>query len=150
MGKKIDYEYVKQDFERKNYTLISTEYIGIKSKLDYICNRHEKLGIQNVTYENFKAHKNNCVECRREGKRNNPKRIDQHYDKMFIKYKNKICEKVGNEYTLNRILSKNKKIHLDLTHNICGNKLIVEQNKFLNRNYRCKNPLCPNKQKMVT
>lgn len=70
MGKKISYEQVKQDFERKNYTLISTEYVGIKSKLDYICNKHEDLGVQNVTYENFKAHENNCVKCRSEKKRN--------------------------------------------------------------------------------
>lgn len=146
MGKKISYEQVKQDFERKNYNLISTEYVGIKSKLDYICNKHKDLGVQNVTYENFKAHENNCVKCRSEKKRNYLRKIDKHYNEIFIKYKNKVFDKVGNEYTLNQIVSKNEKIHLDLKHNICGNEFIIEQNKFLNKNCRCKNPSCPNKQ----
>ncbi len=146
MGRRINYEYVKQDFEKKNYTLVSTEYTGIKSKLDYICNKHKKLGVQSVTYESFKNRENNCEICKRENKRIFPKRVDLHYDELFAKYKDKVFNEVGNEYTLNKIFSKNEKIHLDLTHNSCGFQYIVDQHKFLNKNCRCNNPLCPSKK----
>lgn len=37
MGKKLSYEEVQADFEREGYTLLSQEYLGNNSKLDFIC-----------------------------------------------------------------------------------------------------------------
>jgi hypothetical protein len=37
MSKKLTYEFVKAQFEKENYILVSTEYIEAHNKLDYIC-----------------------------------------------------------------------------------------------------------------
>jgi hypothetical protein len=40
--KKLTYEFVRDKFEKENYTLLSEEYIGNKAKLAYRCNKgHE-------------------------------------------------------------------------------------------------------------
>ena len=36
-NKKLTREFIKQDFEEKDYTLSSKEYLGAHTKLDYIC-----------------------------------------------------------------------------------------------------------------
>ena len=42
MPKKLTYEYVKGKFEEEGYKLLSDEYIGAHSKLDYICPEKHK------------------------------------------------------------------------------------------------------------
>ena len=55
--KKPSYNYVKDCFERKGYTLLSTEYINNRTKLLYICPRgHE----HSITWHSFN---NGCI-CR--------------------------------------------------------------------------------------
>ena len=39
-NKPYEIEYVKEQFEKKDYTLISEEYKNKNTKLDYICNKH--------------------------------------------------------------------------------------------------------------
>ena len=41
-------------FDQYNYILHSTEYVNAKTKLEYICMRHEDRGIQSITYNNLK------------------------------------------------------------------------------------------------
>ena len=58
-SKKLTYEYVKSEFEKEGYTLLSKEYIGNTSKLDYICpNGHTR----SITWHDFDAGKR-CKLC---------------------------------------------------------------------------------------
>jgi hypothetical protein len=42
MGKKLTIEYIRDEFEKEGYTLLSEEYVGSGKKLDYICSKgHE-------------------------------------------------------------------------------------------------------------
>lgn len=42
MSKKLTYEFVKNKFEERGYTLLSKEYIGSNQRLDFICNKNHK------------------------------------------------------------------------------------------------------------
>ena len=44
---------LKLMFECKGYILLSEEYLGVKSKLLYICKKHQDFGAQGITYGNF-------------------------------------------------------------------------------------------------
>lgn len=47
--KKLTYEFIKSEFEKEGYTLVSKEYINSKTKLDYRCPKeHEHSMILNV------------------------------------------------------------------------------------------------------
>jgi len=37
MAKRLTYEFVKEQFEKEGYKLLSTEYINCEQKLDYVC-----------------------------------------------------------------------------------------------------------------
>lgn len=112
-NKRYDYKYVKSKFEEKDYTLISTEYKNTKEKLDYICNKHKEVGIQNVSFASFKLNDCNCKKCINKnaiGKHHNvPKRIIKNYDEYFEKYKNKLFDEVGEEYSLQKIEIENNR-----------------------------------------
>jgi len=49
----ITYDLVLQEFEARNYILVSTKYINNSTKLQYICPKHEDKGIQEITFANF-------------------------------------------------------------------------------------------------
>lgn len=59
-------ESIKKEFQKKDYELISTTYTNKNIKLDYICNKHKDVGIQQVSYASFKKNKNNCKLCEKE------------------------------------------------------------------------------------
>jgi hypothetical protein len=46
MSRKLTYEFVKEQFEKENYILVSTEYIEAHNKLDYICPKGHKHSIK--------------------------------------------------------------------------------------------------------
>lgn len=48
------WEDIIETFKKRDYTLISTEYVSAKSKLEYVCNKHKEQGIQSITYYNLK------------------------------------------------------------------------------------------------
>ena len=52
MTKKLTYEFVKSQFEKEGYTLLSKEYINSDTKLDYRCpNKHK----HSITWSNWKS-----------------------------------------------------------------------------------------------
>lgn len=60
MGKKLTYEFVRNKFEERGYTLLSREYINSGSTLLYKCkNGHER----SVTWDRFKQGVS-CSKCR--------------------------------------------------------------------------------------
>jgi len=145
-NKRYDYEYVKSKFKKKDYTLVSEEYKNKNEKLDYICNKHKEFGIQKVSFASLELNNCNCKKCINEnavGKRHNvPKLTIKNYDEYFEKYKNKLFNEVGEEYSLQKIDVKNKKTMLYLIHNKCNQPYPIEQYKFFKRKYRCQNPDC--------
>ena len=59
---KITYEKIKQEFEDRNYTLISTGYQNKNQDLEYICNKHNNRGVQKIRYSNFSRNRG-CAYC---------------------------------------------------------------------------------------
>lgn len=57
---KFTYEYVKEFIEAVGYTLLSTEYINIQSKLEMICPEGHHC---NMIFNNFKNNGARCAEC---------------------------------------------------------------------------------------
>lgn len=59
------YEYIKQEFEKRDLILISTEYKNNEQKLQYICNKHKDKGIQETRYSSL-IYMDGCAFCSRE------------------------------------------------------------------------------------
>ena len=49
MPRKKTFEEVKQMFDNRGYILVSTEYVDVHSKLQYICPKHPDI-IQEISY----------------------------------------------------------------------------------------------------
>lgn len=62
MAKKLTYEFVKQQFEERGYQLLETEYINARTKMAYICLKHQDEGVQYTTYDNL-SHGVGCMYC---------------------------------------------------------------------------------------
>lgn len=56
---KHTYEFIYNEFKKENYTLISTEYINAKTKLDYICDKGHKHSMEYSSWKNG----NRCPSC---------------------------------------------------------------------------------------
>lgn len=59
MAKKHTIEFIRDQFEKRGYTLISTVYNGNKEKLYYLCPKH---GEQSISYDNL-SHGKGCKRC---------------------------------------------------------------------------------------
>lgn len=69
--KKYDIEFVKNEFEKEGYTLVTEEYVNTSQRLDYICPKH---GMKHTTFNHFYNNKKRCDECfyeRNSGENNN-------------------------------------------------------------------------------
>lgn len=56
---KLSYDFVKKQFEKEGYVLLSEEYVNAQQKLDFICpNGHR----HNITWGMFQTG-NRCVDC---------------------------------------------------------------------------------------
>src|ERR1700688_674022 len=65
MATKFTYEKVKEEFSKKNYILLSTEYTGCFEKLNVICpNGHD----HSVSFNNFYNHGTICPTCSKKKK----------------------------------------------------------------------------------
>ena len=152
-NKRYDYEYVKSKFEEKDYTLVSEEYKNKNEKLDYICNKHKEFGIQKVSFASLELNNCNCKKCISEnskGKHHNYlKHTIKNYDMYFEKYKNKLFDEVGEEYSLEKINVENKRTILYLTHNECNQSYPTDQYKFFKEKCRCQNPKCKFERKSL-
>ena len=150
-------EYVKEQFEKKEYTLLSTEYKNKNTKLDFLCNKHKYIGVQKVSFASFSNNKCNCSECISELRTKNwykcrnfkPITQEEFYNKHFEKYKEKLFNEVGNEYELLNVRNEKGKLVLDLLHNKCNSLYSVEQSKFFKRKDRCQNKNCIHERKSI-
>lgn len=64
---KHDYEFIKEEFNKKNYILISKEYVDANTFLEYICKKHINEGIQKITYGNL-SQNHGCYYCGKESR----------------------------------------------------------------------------------
>lgn len=138
-------EYVKEQFKKKEYTLLSNVYKNTNTKLDYICNKHKNIGIQKVTFSSFLTNSHNCSACKSEFnsinwyKNRNFTSItpEDFYNKHYEKYKKKLFDVVGTEYELLNVFKKCNRTYMKLKHSNCGTIYDVEANHFFSRGQRC-------------
>ena len=88
--RKFTIEEVRETCEQKDLTLISTEYVDVKSPLAIICNKHKDKGIQYKSYDRLRQNKYGCIYCA-----NAQSGICSHIDIEIIK---KECKKSNFEF----------------------------------------------------
>ena len=99
MGTKLNIEYVRSEFEKYGYTLLSEEYTHNNTKLDYICPKgHE----HNITWHNWQ-YGYRCSFCAR-----NVKLTIEYIKSEFDKYGCTLLSKeyIGNKNKLHYTCSK--------------------------------------------
>jgi len=92
MPKRLTYEFVKEQFEKEGYILVSEKYINNHQKLNYICPNNHKGSIRYNDFQ-FKKRCAECVGC----KRYNITEIKQKVKKLIEGYK---C--LSNKYKNNK------------------------------------------------
>ena len=93
------YEFVKGEFDKIDYILVTQEYVNNTQPLDYLCKKHMEYGIQITNYADIKQHKSACRLCAND-------RISNFHRNSF--------EDVKNEYNnLGYILLSNMSEYVD-------------------------------------
>lgn len=62
--RRYSYQYVNGKFNEKDYTLISSSYSNADEKLDFVCNKHSELGVQQTTFWSVLTANCSCQKCR--------------------------------------------------------------------------------------
>lgn len=62
MSKKLKIEFIRAEFKKEGYELLTKVYEGSKQKLEYICSDPEKHR-HSMTWSNWKHNKRRCPEC---------------------------------------------------------------------------------------
>lgn len=82
---KPSWDEIQMVFEERNYTLVSTEYISSKTKLEYICNKHKDKGIQGITWNNIR-HGFGCPYCGEERRIDKRRSTFEYAKEVFAKH----------------------------------------------------------------
>lgn len=124
MGKRLTYEFVKNQFEKEGYKLLSKEYINAHTKLRYKCPKGHECSINWGNWKNKKR----CPYCARNVK----------LDMEFIRFE---FEKEGYELLTTEYVNAHQKLEC-----ICpkGHKHNITWNKW-QAGHRC--PYCAGKVK---
>ena len=122
---KLDYFFVKNEFEKRNCVLLEREYKNARTKMKYICSCGNT---SLITYTNFKAG-NRCSECKRK------KLIS-----LNTKHTTESIKTMLKEYDI-EIIGQYKGYHSNLEYlcNKCGHKGIKSLNTIVNSKYPCRN-----------
>lgn len=127
---KLDYNFVKSEIERTGYTLLSTEYINNREKLDLKCpNNH----YYSVSYSNFKQGKR-CPTCRNE-------KLNKKYKKNIQEVKTDIEKIEGYLLISDTYINSDKKLEIRCPN---GHLFFMSYKNFHNVGQRC--PYCQNKK----
>ena len=112
---KHSYEFVKEQFEKEGCTLLSTEYINSKQKLDYIC----KCGnISKIYWGDF----NNGHRCKQCGIIKFTKAITHSFEYVYNYFLEQGCVLLETKY-----IGAFKPLNYKCS---CGNKSIINWNRF--------------------
>lgn len=136
--------YAQEDvellFKNKDYSLLST-YINIGGKLDFICNEHKEIGIQQTTLHLLQKNVHNCKQCISAHRSNirrgyTQKEVSQLFKDRGLTLKstyerynqdlNYICDKhpeIGIQIVTLGGLFKNERLCLKCSDNVSGMKL---------------------------
>lgn len=79
---KLDYNLVKEIFEKNQYILLSKNYINAHSKLSFVCMKHQEKGVQLITYNRIKSG-SGCSYCGLERTKNKLKHEFEYVKKKF-------------------------------------------------------------------
>ena len=125
MGKKLTYEFVKEQFEKEGYELLDAVYVNSRTKLKYICSHgHE----HSISWDSWKqGHK--CPYCANVGR-------------STIEFIKSEFEKENYRLLTNKYINNRQKLKY-----ICpkGHKHVVTWLQWYNRKFRC--PYCSKKAK---
>ena len=102
MGYKYTYDDVKNEFENRNYILITDHKVKSNEKYEYICKKHQDKGSQFITWGHFYCNNRGCYYCGRERSENARKKDLSEYDGKSL------AESKGFEYF--GIVRRNKKV----------------------------------------
>ena len=75
--KKPTIDFIRSEFEKEEYTLLSTKYVNSKSKLDFICNNGHK---HYIRWNEFKIGQR-CGKCNTNNTRHSYDYIKEHFEK---------------------------------------------------------------------
>ena len=64
----FDIEFIRKEFGKRDYKLLSYFYINNTQDLDFICNKHSEYGVQTTTYANLNSSNHVCKICENERK----------------------------------------------------------------------------------
>ena len=127
MTKKHTYEFIKEQFEKEGYKLLSKEYINNISKIEYICDKgHHTF----ITYDHFKSG-HRCKQCSSNERSKKQKHTYEFIKSEFEKagYKLLSTEYINNTSKLNYICNKEHKNNISFSGfrkgqrcSICANK----------------------------
>lgn len=92
MKHKYTYEEIKQEFENRDYILITDHKVKSNEKYEYICKKHQDKGSQLIDWGHFHCNGRGCYYCGRE-------RTESARRKDLSKYNGKeLAESKGFEY----------------------------------------------------
>lgn len=111
MAYKYSYEYVKKQFEIRGYELISNEFKGVLSKLEYICPKHKDKGVQKITFSKLHSCGEGCMYCGYEKMAEKTKKV---FDVNELK---ELCNKNDFEYVGH--VSENGNNYIEFICNKC-------------------------------
>lgn len=83
-SQKKSFEEVRQLFDEHELDLIETEYINSTTPMKYICRKHPKLGVQQITVDNLSHNKHpGCHRCGYEAMGENKRMSDDEIIQLF-------------------------------------------------------------------
>jgi len=133
-NKIITYEHVKEEFDKRGYTLVSKEYINAKTHLEYICNKHKDKGILKIVWGSFN-NGNGCRHCSNDKASNRITKSDKQFKEEVSLWGE------GEYETLDPYVHNAKNIRF--LHKTCGNVFLMAPNSF-KQGQRC--PKCSAKR----
>ena len=132
---KYTYEYIKNCFEERGYSLIE-EYRGdikVTDKLKYTCNKHQDKGIQYISFSKLNSCGQGCYYCGRE--------VTEQAHKIKLNKNDcdkKLCEEKG--FIYKGTIRENKKIIIQY---VCPNHLDIGVQKMQKYNMGKRKEMCP-------
>lgn len=60
---KFSYDFVKEEFNKKGYVLLTDNYKNVFQDLDFICEKHQDKGIQTVRFTSIRYSTYSCLYC---------------------------------------------------------------------------------------
>lgn len=87
--KKYTIDNIKELFDKRDYDLLTEEYVNTRQQLEFTCRKHEEEGVQKIKADSFLYRNCGCHKCAKE-KQAQRDRISEDYIKRICKEKDLI------------------------------------------------------------